>query len=178
MGRWLLAKYFLRLGDREIEAELEETPEGLRVNLEGNWHVVGLRRIGDSPRYLLTLDDRVLEVLVEDESHGFNLQIGGSTYEVETVRGRRRPRRDQAEQFHDGRWLLRSPLTGVLTEVRIAVGDTVAPGDVLLVIEAMKMLNEMRARVSGTVSAVHVEERQHIEIGELLVEVIPTEAPS
>jgi biotin carboxyl carrier protein len=171
-GRWPLAKYFLRLGDRETEAELEETPEGLRVNLDGAWRDVTLQRLGDSPRYLLVLDDRMIEVLVTEESQAFNVQIAGHNYEVETVRQRRRAHGGaESDQFVDGRWFLRAPLTGIVAETRVAAGDTVEQGDVLLVVEAMKMLNELRARIAGTISAVNAEAAQRVEIGEVLVEI-------
>jgi acetyl/propionyl-CoA carboxylase alpha subunit len=93
---------------------------------------VGLRRLGDTPRYLLTLDDRVIEVLVETEPGAFNVQIGGRTYEVDTLRRRQRRRRDEGDQFVNGVWVLRAPLTGIVQELRVAVGDSVAAGDVRL----------------------------------------------
>ena len=169
--RWLLAKYFLRLGDREIEAELEETPQGPRVNIDGNWYAVGLQRIGETSRYILTLNDRVLEVLVSEEQAGFNLQIGGRTYDVETTRRRGPRRQEQAESFVDGVWTLISPLTGVVNEMRVEVGNHVQQGDVIAVIEAMKMLNDLRSRVSGVVTTVHVQEKDRVEIGQRLIEI-------
>jgi biotin carboxyl carrier protein len=134
---------------------------------------VGLQRLGDSPRYVLTLGDRLLEVLVAEEAQGFSVQIGGAAYEIETVRGRGRARREQ-DQFEDGKWALLAPLTGVVIEVRVAVGDSVAQNDVLLVVEAMKMLNELRSRVAGQVTAVLVEEKQRVEIGMVLVVISET----
>jgi glutaconyl-CoA/methylmalonyl-CoA decarboxylase subunit gamma len=171
VGRRLLAKYFLRLGEREVEAELEDTPEGARVNIDGTWHNVSLQRLGDSPRVLLVIEDRLLEVLVTEEAQAFNLQIGGQVYEVETTRRRTPGRGDQGDQFIDGRWLLRAPLTGVVAEIRVSQGDQVERGDVLFIVEAMKMLNELRARVSGIVETVRVEERQRVEIGQPLIEI-------
>lgn len=170
-----MARYFLRLGDQEVEAELEETPQGLRVNIDGTWRTVGLQRLGDSPRYVLTLDDRLVEVLVEEEQRGFNVQLGGASYQIETVRGGRRARQE-SDQFVDGAWLLRAPLTGVVSNVNVAVGDLVERGDVLMVVEAMKMLNDLRSRVSGVVSAVNAEKADRVEIGFVLVEMREAEA--
>jgi geranyl-CoA carboxylase alpha subunit len=170
-GRCRLAKYYLRLGDREVEAELEETKDGLRVNIDGEWRTVELHRLGDSPRYVLALDDRLVEVLVEEEPRGFNVQLGGSSYQVETVRGGRRGRAGQSDSFVDGRWTLRAPLTGVVSDVRAEVGQTVGRNDVLMVVEAMKMLNDLRPRVEGIVSAVNATKGQRVEIGEALVEI-------
>jgi biotin carboxyl carrier protein len=56
-------------------------------------------------------------------------------------------------------------------DVRVSSGDTVEAGTVLIVVEAMKMLNELRSRVAGVVAAVNVEERQRVEIGTVLVEI-------
>jgi biotin carboxyl carrier protein len=166
-----VARYFLRLGEREVEADLEETPDGLRVNLDGDWHNVRLQRLGDGPRYVLVMDDRLVEVLVAEEPQAFNLHIGGQAYAVETVRRRPGARREEADQFVNGRWVLRAPLTGVVIETRVAAGDTVAQGDVLMVVEAMKMLNELRARVPGLVGAVNAGPGERVEIGTLLVEI-------
>ena len=166
-----MARYFLRLGDREVEAELEETPDGLRVNLDGVWHNAHLQRLGDGNRYVLVMDNRLVEVLVTQEPHAFNLQIGGQSYAVETVRRRAGARREEPDQFVDGRWVLRAPLTGVVVEARVAPGDTVVQGDVLMVVEAMKMLNELRTRVPGMVAAVNAAQGERVEIGTLLVEI-------
>ncbi len=113
----------------------------------------------------------MIEVLVTEESQAFNVQIAGHNYEVDTVRRRGRARANEGDNFVDGRWLLRAPLTGVVAEVRVAPDDSVAQGDVLLVVEAMKLLNELRSRVAGTVSAAHPEPGQRVEIGEVLVEI-------
>ena len=112
-------------------------------------------------------------MLVAEEAHAINLQIAGTRYEVETVRRRRggAGRADEGDQFVDGRWLLRAPLTGVVVKARVAAGDRVEQGDILMVVEAMKMLNELRSRVAGAVTAVNAEAGQRVEIGFVLVEV-------
>jgi biotin carboxyl carrier protein len=124
------------------------------------------------------LGDRVLEVLVEEELRGFNIQIGGTTYEVETVRSRGRARDSGGVRIEDGRWTLNAPLTGVVIEIKVNAGDEVAQDDVVLIIEAMKMLNELRARVGGEVSAVHVAARDRVEIGAPLLEIRVTDQES
>jgi acetyl/propionyl-CoA carboxylase alpha subunit len=134
---------------------------------------VQLQRIGDTARYVLVLGNRLLEVLVEEGTQGFALQIGGRTYDVETVR-KRRGRGDEGDSFVGGRWTLVAPLTGVVVEVRVTPGQQVAQNDVLVVVEAMKMLNELRARVAGEVGAVHIAERDRVEIGARLIEVTET----
>jgi len=135
---------------------------------------VGLQRIGDTPRYVLVLGNRLLEVLVEEGTQGFAMQIGGASYDVETVKKRRG--REDSDQFVDGRWTLVAPLSGVVIDIRVAVGQQVNQNDVIIIVEAMKMLNELRCRVEGVVGAVHVAERDRVEIGARLIDIIETAA--
>jgi biotin carboxyl carrier protein len=62
-----------------------------------------------------------------------------------------------------------APLPGRIAHVSVRAGDPVEPGTPLLVIEAMKMENEMRARVKGTVTEVRVEVGQTVNGGDPLV---------
>jgi biotin carboxyl carrier protein len=139
---------------------------------------VGLVRLGDTPRYVLSTEGRLLEVLVEEDAGAFNVQLSGRSYEVETGRSRGARRREEGDQFVGGKWLLRAPLTGVVVEVRVGTGDQVEQGTVLMVVEAMKMLNELRARVPGIVSNVFAEAKARVEIGAPLVEISEVQAAS
>ena len=63
-----------------------------------------------------------------------------------------------------------APIPGVVTQVFVAVGQHVAPGEALLVIEAMKMKNTLRSGHDLDVKAVHVHPGETIQAGRLLVE--------
>lgn len=60
-------------------------------------------------------------------------------------------------------------MPGVVLRLNIKVGDQVAPGDVLLVLEAMKMENEIRSDRSGTITKIHVSVGQQVQTGDPLV---------
>jgi biotin carboxyl carrier protein len=67
-------------------------------------------------------------------------------------------------------------MTGSIVEVRCVPGDAVEQGEVLLVIESMKMNNELRSPATGTVEAVPVEPGQKVDANELLVSLRTGEA--
>ena len=67
--------------------------------------------------------------------------------------------------------IIHSPMTGRVIEVLVGVGEEVGPGDVVIVIESMKMENEVICDVNGSVSVIHVEEDQAVSEGDRLVEV-------
>ncbi len=62
-----------------------------------------------------------------------------------------------------------APLPGVVSEVKIAIGDVVLAGDVLVVIESMKMLHDVNAPLNGRVTDVRVEKASHVDSGSVLV---------
>lgn len=63
-----------------------------------------------------------------------------------------------------------SPLPGVLVEVKVKAGDEVKPGQVLCVIDAMKMKNAIRASRAGTIGAVHAQVGAHVKHHDVLME--------
>jgi biotin carboxyl carrier protein len=67
----------------------------------------------------------------------------------------------------------RAPLPGAVTKVLVAVGDSVAEGDGLVVLEAMKMEHTLRAHGAGTVTRVVAAPGQQVDVGDLLVAVDP-----
>jgi biotin carboxyl carrier protein len=66
---------------------------------------------------------------------------------------------------------IRAPIAGKVVKVLVAVGDPVAPGSAVIVLEAMKMENELAAERGGTVSAIHKVAGQAVDTGDLLVEI-------
>jgi len=67
---------------------------------------------------------------------------------------------------------IRAPIAGKVVKVVVAVGDQVAPGSAVIVLEAMKMENELAAERGGTVSAIHRAAGQAVDTGDLLVEIV------
>jgi oxaloacetate decarboxylase alpha subunit len=84
----------------------------------------------------------------------------------------------------DGVIRVESPMVGVFYRAPnpgapafVDIGDTVVPGQTLCVLEAMKLFNELKAEVAGTVASVHAENAQPVEYGQLLFEIEPVLAP-
>jgi biotin carboxyl carrier protein len=115
----------------------------------------------------------------------FKVTVDGETYTVEveeiggevtpTVVERPLPQRRTTTRVTSARAptadaeVVSAPLPGVITEVRVSVGEAVDEGSVLLVMEAMKMENEIYSPRKGTVSAVHVEAGQQVARGDALL---------
>jgi biotin carboxyl carrier protein len=65
--------------------------------------------------------------------------------------------------------VLKAPMPGKVTVIQVSVGQSVAPGDGLIVLEAMKMENEFKAQVAGTVKEIRVAAGQPVNPGDVLL---------
>ena len=142
-----------------------------RVRREGGeWKNVELERIGDSGLYLLMVDDRPMELYLERRRGGAIVTIGRHAFNYDV--GPWRPSSGRSQQI--SRCRRACAHHGADDRVRssrcaAARGDAVGEGDVLLVIESMKMNNELRSPVTGSVEAVPVVPAQRVKAGDLLV---------
>jgi acetyl/propionyl-CoA carboxylase alpha subunit len=163
----MAARYRLRLGDETQEIEVEpDRAGGYRVTVDGATRVVSLARINDSARYSLIVDGRPYEVFAEEGPTSYHVIVGGHLVTVGTQTGRRGGGEGgELDVDAGGEWVLKSPMSGVVREVQVAADDEVTEGQVLVVVEAMKMQNELHARRAGTVKAVYVSVGQRVDQG-------------
>ncbi len=165
--------YRLRLGDEEHELEVEEHDNTFRVRLGDQWYPIEMQRLGDSARYSVLLDHKPYDVFAEEGPQGYHIVIGARLFAITTperMRGRRAAGpADLVATTDTGEWVLTSPMGGVIQEVRVQPGDEVEAGQVVMVIEAMKMQNDLHARRAGTVKAVYASAGQRVEHGAKLL---------
>lgn len=163
-------EYSAKVGDVERQLVVEPTDDGRwRVVLDGVERIVDARRTEGGPWSIL-VDGRVAVVDVEPNKDGdLVVELGGATATVKLVDPRRR-RLEQAREVArkargagDGPEDVRAPMPGKVVKVMVKPGDRVTAGQGLVVIEAMKMENEIRAARDAGVKAVHVAEGQPIE---------------
>ena len=112
-------------------------------------------------------------VLRERVARGrYRMWLDGHRYDAEALDSRARAIRDMQASVAkpSGPAPLRAPMPGLIVQLRVKVGDTVAAGAGLVVMEAMKMENELRTVAAGKVRAVHVSVGAAVEKGALLVE--------
>jgi len=167
-------KYLMRLGDTLREVEVEEGPKGLRVRVNDRWHTISLKQIGHTGLFSLILDNCPHEFFAEERSGGFDIVIGSRAYSV-LLEGRERrmaplpAKALAAEPAGAADWLVLSPMMGIVKEIYASMGDFVKEGDILMVIEAMKMNNDLKARRSGRVQRVYVSPGERVEQGRALL---------
>jgi len=159
------------------------------ATLDNDGHVVEVT--GGDGRYRLTIGDDVWDVDARLTAQGiYSLLIGGVSHVADVVDREGACMVDVGGEAYEvlveeqTRWIIRTkggaagaargqtltaPLPGKITHIAVQVGDRVAAGDTLVVIEAMKMENEFKAAAAGTVAEVRVAAGQAVNPGDVLV---------
>ena len=172
-------KYRVTLNGRPVE--VEETASGILLGgrrfANAELHQIGEHaaemRIGERTFRLNVLRSGGAGARGKDT---FALWVNGERFEVEVLNERAMAIEKFAgvsgERSTSQRLI--APMPGLVVRVNVAVGDTVAAGHGLIVMEAMKMENELRASRAGVVRSIHVEAGRAVEKGTLLVELDPS----
>ena len=152
---------------------------GTEVRVNGETVHATLRQLPGTPVSLLTVGDAVHRVIARrGEARGqYALTIDGRSYAADAVDERTRAIRDlsAASAAAAGPDPLLAPMPGLVVRVQVAVGDAVAAGQALVVMEAMKMENELRATTGGTVTRIAVAPGTAVEKGAVLIELAGVE---
>jgi biotin carboxyl carrier protein len=163
-------KYYVRVGDQEIEV----MHDGAEVRVDGATLEARLAEVEGTPVRMLTIGDEVHRIVVRPgPSRGrYTIWVDGFRHEVEALDERMRAIRELAGAAAGpaGPAPLLAPMPGMVVRVQVQVGDVVQPGQGLVVMEAMKMENELRATAAATVKAVIAQPGTAVEKGALLVE--------
>jgi biotin carboxyl carrier protein len=169
----LAQKYLVRLNEVEEDVAFELRRENgcIEVRREDaeEWRVCELSRVGSSELFVLMVDSRPTELYLERRRGGARVTIGRHIFNCDVGPWRPPGQRVQAPGAAHGAFRLTAPMTGSIVEVRCQAGDTVTSGQVLLVIESMKMNNELRSPRDGIVESVPVVAGGRVVANDLLV---------
>ena len=171
-------RYEIEVGGRIRHVAVERAGDGFAVTLDGRTWRIDASRV-DAQTLSLILDtgeqgqDRAghagfdVTVVPGRSSGQFTIQIGAMPVPV-TVDGRRRWGRAD-DTAAAGPQQIAAPMPGKVVKVFVKPGDSVTARQPLVVVEAMKMENELRASRDGTVAEVHVREGVSVEAGAPLI---------
>jgi biotin carboxyl carrier protein len=118
--------------------------------------------------YSVLLDGASYEVRVIETPNGLSAEARSRRFAVD-VRDPRDTRKGGTSALGSGRQNIAAPMPGKVVRVLVNVGDTVDVGQGLIVVEAMKMQNEMKASRDGTVIRVSVQGGETVGAGDILV---------
>lgn len=164
--------YHVQVGDREVVVEINSDD----VTVDGSPIAAQLIREGDAVEFRLLIDGRSHRFATAGRGEdGWLLVDRGMVRVVAAVDERTRLIRSLAGT--DGgtanAGILKAPMPGMVVRTMVTAGQRVEAGDGVVVLEAMKMENELRAPITGVVNAIHAKPGGAVDKGAVLVEIDP-----
>jgi biotin carboxyl carrier protein len=162
--------FFARLADQTYRVEIEDIGKSVyKVSIDGHEFLVDGKKTGRT-NYSLIVDNRSFEIEVDNSEDEYRVLVDGRNYRVNMVDERRvRVGGAQGGLQLQGRQKVSVPMPGKVIAVLVSEGDAVEKGQGLVIVEAMKMENEVRSPINGEIKEIRVEPGATVEGGAVLV---------
>jgi len=160
-------KRVLSVNGRQRVIEILDPPPACRFELDGTQARMSSIESPEPGVYSILLDGRSYDAFVEESPSGLVVWIEGQRFEV-AVHDPRRWSRNSARHGGEGVQTITSPMPGKVVRVLVSPGDAVEAGQGVIVVEAMKMQNEMKANRAGTVLSLPAKEGATVTAGDVL----------
>jgi biotin carboxyl carrier protein len=164
-------RWVLRQGGASREVEIERVPDGFEVVLGDQRRRVDVIRLDGAVASLRYVEDgRSFSVSYQrGRGRQWRIGVGERDFDIDVLTPVEAIEASAAAAAA-GPSRLEAPIPGKVVKVHVKVGDEVEAGQPLIVLEAMKMENELTAEQAGKLTAVHVEPGQTVDAGEPLAE--------
>ncbi len=144
-----------------------------RILVNGDPRAIDFRVLRRGELYSMLLDHLSFEAVVEERDEIYNVLMDGDLYEVEVTDERSRRLANAFMAFGDtgGEVSIRAPMPGLIVRVAVEEGQAVSKGETLMILESMKMENELKSPRDGTIHRILVSAGENVEQNKVLVTV-------
>ncbi len=165
-------RYVTTINDKSFVIEINDDR---RVIVDGVEYAVDFENVSGQPVYSLLIDGRSYEAYVyeNETANDWEVLIRGDLFnaQVEDEREKRLRAAAGGVISSSDEFSLKAPMPGLIVTVPVAEGQEVQKGDILVVLESMKMQNELKSARQGKVTRVRVKAGDNVEQNQVLVTV-------
>lgn len=163
-------KYIATINDTEFEIEIK--PDG-SITINGEPRSIDFLHL-DEKLYSIITEGRSYEALVEHVEHHYDVLMGGKLYNVQVLdeRAKLMANRHGGEFEQSGEISIQAPMPGLIVKVPVREGQTVTKGQTVVILESMKMQNELKTPRDGTVQRVSVKPGESVEQKRVLITIM------
>ena len=163
-------RYITTIDGKEFSVEIIDEKH---ININGKILEVDFESISGQPVYSLIIDGKSHEGYVYNEEDKWQVLLRGRLYQATVEDEReRRLRATVGGVFDDGEFHLKAPMPGMIVAIPVGEGEFVQKGQVLLILESMKMQNELKSPKDGTIHRIRVKAGETVEQKQGLLTVI------
>jgi len=163
--------YITTIEDHDYQVEIVDERH---VRIGGRLLAVDFESVSGQPVYSLIVDGKSYEAYVYQRDDQWQVLLRGRLYpaQIEDEREKRLRAAGGAAVTEAGEFQLRAPMPGLVVAVPVTEGQEIRRGQVLLILESMKMQNELRSPRDGTVGRVRVKAEETVEQKQTLLSVL------
>jgi biotin carboxyl carrier protein len=163
-------KYITTVEDRQY---LVEVIDEKHVSVDGKLYNVDFESVSGQPVFSLIVDGKSHEAYVQEGDDNWQVLMRGRLYPVKVEDEREKRLRAAAGGgvAETGEYHLKAPMPGLVIAVPVAEGQEVKKGQVLLILESMKMQNELKSPRDGKISRIRVKSGESVEQRQALLSV-------
>lgn len=169
-GQQSSMKYIATVKSKEFTIEIDHDGG---VTLDGEPYTIDFRQSATGGIVSLLLNNRSISAVVEDRRDHWDVLIAGDLYavKVQDEREYRLSRMQSSGYASEGACFVASPMPGIIVSVPVQAGDPVRQGEKVVILESMKMENELRSPCDGIVTHVFVTGGESVDKDQPLVEI-------
>lgn len=164
-------KYITNIEDRQFTVEIIDDKH---VVVDGKVYQIDFESVSGQPVYSLIVDGRSHEAYIYPGDDSWQVLLRGRLYPVTVIDEREMRLRAAAGGgvAETGEFHLRSPMPGLVVAIPVAEGQEVKKGQVILILESMKMQNELKSPRDGTIGRIRVKTGESVEQKQTLLSVL------
>lgn len=161
-------KYIASVDDQSFEIEIRPNDQ---VLINGEPVQADFQSVADQPVYTLLLDGESFEALVYPSDRGVQVLLRGRLFDfiVEDERQRRLRQSSGGAAIQSGEYQLKAPMPGLIVAIPIEEGQEIKAGDDLIILESMKMQNELKAPRDGVVNRIRIKPGDNVDQNQVLL---------
>lgn len=164
-------KYITTIDEKQYEVEILG---GNQLKVNGQLYDVDFQSVSGQPIYSLIVNGSSYQAHVfPGDDDNLNVLLRGALYaaQIEDEREKRLKAAGAGGVTQTGEFTLRAPMPGLIVKVNVNEGDMVKKGNVLVILESMKMQNELKSPRDGKVTRVQVKAGDSVEQRQSMVSV-------
>jgi acetyl/propionyl-CoA carboxylase alpha subunit len=161
-------KYIATIGDQEFVVDVNREDE---VIVDGTSYAVDIQGVGSHSLYSIIIDGKSYDVFIDEGEEDFLVVLWGGLFEVKVQdeRTRRLAGLKRGPVAPVGEVLIKAPMPGVVAEVLVSEGQSVDTGDIVVVLESMKMQQEFKSPRPGVIHNVRVMAGDRVDQNQIMV---------
>jgi acetyl/propionyl-CoA carboxylase alpha subunit len=170
-------KYTAIIRGEERDVQIQPLDENrFEIELDGQKRIIDARFCADDAVSLL-IDNKSYDLTYSMDGDRVELNFWNQYFDIEMLDERKmRMRKVRSELEMGGPEEIKTSMPGKIVKCLVKPGDVVEPGQGIIIVEAMKMENELKCRNGGVVKVIHVSPGETVESDVVLVEIEPLSA--